>query len=77
MTKAETKKLARGIYRLHWKSGGSSLAAVGSNERGDRWIAPTNWINAGSTLHWKLVERAELLMPNVELRGAPLLARPA
>ena len=62
MKKQDVKKLEHGIYRLHWKSGGSSLASVGSNERGDRWMAPTNWINVGSTLHWKLVDRAELLV---------------
>jgi hypothetical protein len=33
-----------GLYRVHWKSGGSSLAAIGMMENGDRWIAPTNWI---------------------------------
>ena len=33
-----------GIYRVFWKSGGSSLAAVGRDESGTPWMAPTNWI---------------------------------
>lgn len=70
MNKQETKKLEHGLYRLYWKDGGSSLAAVGSSVNGDRWIAPINWINVGTTLHWKLVDRAELLMPKYELSGA-------
>ncbi len=36
-------KMKHGLYRIHWKSGGSSLASVGSMHNGDRWIAPTNW----------------------------------
>ena len=65
MKKQDVKKLEHGLYRLHWKSGGSSLASVGSTTSGDRWMAPINWVNVGSTLHWKLVESAELLTPNV------------
>jgi len=29
-----------GIYRIYWKSGGSSLAAIGMDREGDRWLAP-------------------------------------
>lgn len=32
-----------GLYRVWWKSGGSSLASIGGLYNGDRWIAPTNW----------------------------------
>lgn len=32
-----------GLYIIHWKSGGSSKAAIGMNDDGTRWIAATNW----------------------------------
>jgi hypothetical protein len=32
-----------GLYVIYWTSGGSSLAAVGQDHEGNRWIAPTNW----------------------------------
>ena len=31
-----------GLYRIHWKSGGTSLASVGMTYE-ERWLAPTNW----------------------------------
>lgn len=51
-----------GLYRVHWKSGGSSLAAIGMMENGDRWIAPTNWITPGtipSAGEWGEIERLQ------------------
>lgn len=51
-----------GLFRVHWKSGGSSLAAIGMMENGDRWIAPTNWIRPGtmpSAGEWADIERLE------------------
>lgn len=44
MKLAEVNSLESGIYRIHWSSGGESLAAVGLCANGDRWMAPTNWI---------------------------------
>ena len=35
-----------GLYKIYWKSGGSSLASIGSLSCGARWFAPTNWTNA-------------------------------
>jgi hypothetical protein len=32
-----------GLYRLFWKSGGSSLAAIGMDNKGKRWVACANW----------------------------------
>lgn len=43
MTKREAQKLDHGLYRIYWKSGGVSEAAVGSLYDGTRWFAPTNW----------------------------------
>jgi len=45
MTKRQAQKLRHGLYRIWWKSGGNSLASVGSMRNGDRWLAPTNWID--------------------------------
>jgi hypothetical protein len=38
-----TDRVPLGLYRIHWKTGGSSLAAVGMDHSGARWMAPTNW----------------------------------
>lgn len=43
MTRAEVDQLDHGLYVLTWKSGGFSLAAVGSLHDGTRWFAATNW----------------------------------
>ena len=68
MTKYEVSKLPHGVYEVFWKSGGSSLAAVGSLHNGDRWLAPCNWTH-GYTItfdssHWKQVERVKLIKAN-------------
>jgi hypothetical protein len=34
----EVQKLPHGLYRIKWKDGGESLAAVGSKYDGQRWI---------------------------------------
>lgn len=53
-----------GLYRVFWKSGGSSLAAIGMLPNGDRWIAPTNWVrpcempSAGA---WGEIDRLEAI----------------
>ena len=44
MTKEQVKELKSGIYRIYWKSGGTSLASVGVTRNGGRWIAPINWV---------------------------------
>ncbi len=58
------KDLKLGIYRLHWKSGGTSLAAVGMESDGSYWFAPTNWLSPHhssipSFSRWDDVERLE------------------
>ncbi len=59
MTKVESKTLPLGLYRVFWKSGGISLAAVGQDYDGNRWIAPTNWVTPGVTDYWRNIERVE------------------
>ena len=61
MNKKEVKELPLGLYRIYWKSEGSSLAAVGNTSEGKRWIAPCNWVNVPTTTHWRSVERAVLI----------------
>jgi hypothetical protein len=43
MKKKLFNSLKLGVYRVYWKSGGSSLAAIGQDHAGNRWVAPTNW----------------------------------
>lgn len=65
MKKKEAAKLAIGLYRIHWKSGGSSLAAVGHLVDGEAWFAPTNWatnsINRIGWTEWKMVKAVEII----------------
>ena len=43
ITQDEINNLGVGIYRFYWKSGGSSILALGVTRDGNRWIAPLNW----------------------------------
>lgn len=67
----EMRQRKLGAYRLYWKSGGSSVAAVGMAYDGTRWFAPANWttgsVNASLaalvSTDWSGVERVELIEP--------------
>lgn len=51
MTTKQVQKLEHGFYIIFWKKsegGGYSYASVGSTANGDRWMAPTNWIDLGT-----------------------------
>ncbi len=61
MTVEEAEALEHGIYRIFWKEGGISLAAVGTDADGKKWYAPTNWVTVPST-DWFAIERVELLV---------------
>lgn len=65
MTRDDARQLEHGIYRLFWKSGGSSLAAVGSLHDGTPWFAPTNWTSetAGgiASTDWRKVDAVEII----------------
>lgn len=60
-----TKTCRAGLYRLHWVSGGTSLAAVGHLYDGTAWFAPINWTSvttAGiASIEWERVDRFERL----------------
>lgn len=67
MNEADARELKPGLYRVHWVSGGSSLAAIGVLPNGDKWLAPTNWVRPSEEPVWctiRLVER-------IETDGAP------
>ena len=61
--------LALGLHRIHWSSGGTSLAAIGMQSDGRRWIAPCNWTQpslepeAGA---WGEIDHTDLLFPYPE-----------
>lgn len=65
MTQREVQKLGHGLYRLFWKSGGMSLASVGSLHDGRRWFACTNWVSKESDgiacTSWRLVDHVVLV----------------
>lgn len=44
MNKEDRKQLKPGLYRVYWKDGGYSIAAIGVTRNGDLWLAPTNWV---------------------------------
>lgn len=49
-----------GIYRIYWKDGGESLAAVGVKKDGARWLAPTNWVEpSDDIMNWMSVDRID------------------
>lgn len=63
MKKAEVDSLPPGVYVLHWKpshGGGLSVAAVGQDEQGNHWFAPTNWVNVPS-YDWRKILTVELV----------------
>lgn len=64
MTKKEVDALVPGIYVLHWKDkhgGGLSVAAVGRDEDGKRWYAPSNWCGGVPCSDWRPVLTVELV----------------
>lgn len=70
MNKKDVKALGPGIYKLHWKSGGISLAAVGVTSDGKRWMAlPLPGLAYGyreGRSAWQIVKDAEKVFPDEE-----------
>lgn len=57
------RRLLPGIYRVTWKGGTRSVAAVGVASNGDRWIAPVHWVSPSKDGHaWRFVESVEPLI---------------
>ena len=78
----EVRGLKNGLYRVWWKSGGYSLAALGVNRDGSRWLAPSNWVAPTDDPDWATVERMELVerrsqgIPPDDIPPTPLKAEP-
>ncbi len=70
MTQKEAKLLKHGLYRLYWKTGGASLACVGSLHSGKRWYAPANWTSISESgiacTDWKRVIAVDFIFVNKE-----------
>jgi hypothetical protein len=68
--KSEMLNCELGLYIIHWIDGGKSLAAIGNDQNGNRWFAPTNWVNSQPSLikDWtKIIDWLELVMSLKEL----------
>lgn len=67
MTLAESRSLPFGLYEVHWKSGGSSYAAIGMDHNGYRWIAPCNWNEPAFVSHnlWRTIARVEPILTGI------------
>jgi|GEM_PF-2432932 hypothetical protein len=79
MKKEEFNKLKHGLYKVTWADGGESLGAVGSNEKGERWLAPTNWVTIDqdmANIHgiWDRIESMRQLKTPA-LKRAPITAQ--
>lgn len=64
----DPSNLKHGSYYIYWKSGGRSVATVGSLHDGRRWYAPSNWTSKSSnsfgSIDWESVEKVELIAEN-------------
>ena len=64
MTQEQAKMIGgNGWYVLHWKSGGASVATVGTLHDGRRWFAAANWTakdaSGIASVAWRHVREAE------------------
>ena len=75
MKKKEVQELGHGIAKIYWRHGGWSVGSIGSNSKGKRWFAASNWISGSTTKYWKYVLRVEFVdvgidMPNTDQQKA-------
>lgn len=67
MKNEDVRKLVLGLYRIHWKGGGTSIASVGQTYAGLRWMAPCNWTcgekvpGTFNQAYWDKVKKVELI----------------
>ena len=74
---SKSKSVGHGLYRIHWKSGGDSLAAIGVTRDGGRWLAPVNWVSPATSDNWMDdVKQLEKLTPFAEERRIKILHSP-
>lgn len=56
-----------GLYRVYWKSGGTSLAAIGVTYDGGRWLAPINWTKPSIVFtEWDRIDKLERVVEGYE-----------
>lgn len=56
-----------GLYRVYWKSGGTSLAAIGVTDDGGRWLAPINWLKPSVVFtEWDRIDKLERVVEGYE-----------
>lgn len=68
MKLTEANILKPGFYRILWKKG-SSLAAVGVNADGTRWLAPINWVSPTTeSKWWRQVKSAVYIEPPPKIK---------
>lgn len=57
--------LKNGLYRIYWKTGGFSLASIGTLSDGKSWFSPTNWTSKNTkgicSTDWDLVSYVEYI----------------
>jgi hypothetical protein len=72
MTQKQANKLPFGAYRIFWKTGGSSVASVGSvgNPKGDRWFAPVNRVGFKTAADGSLISNWESVAHVVLIENA-------
>lgn len=68
MKKSALMSAGHGLFKVYWKSGGYSLASIGSLPSGERWIAPTNWVN-GATPITNRIHKGIKSLSLIEKRG--------
>lgn len=62
MNQRDLKSWPNGLYRIFWRKGGTSLAAIGTCADGRRWIAPSNWVTPSADAKtWRAVARIGFL----------------
>ena len=64
MKESDVQRL--GVYRIYWKTGGSSVSSIGQLYDGTLWIAPTNWtsksVDGIATIpQWDDIEKVKLI----------------
>lgn len=61
MNRQEVRELNPGLYKIYWKTGEYSYAAVGVLPDGGKWLAPINWVRPTENQNiWKKVKSVEL-----------------
>lgn len=75
MTTEEASNIPNGLYLIKWtayQGGGFSLAALGRDQGGKIWIAPTNWVNGHAMLD-EQIDSIELMLLVAQMSSSQML----